>query len=101
MNGKEDHSEGKGNKILWSADDVHECSFTVKNAQRATTVAEYFRDRYGITLRYPKMPIVYIYKVRKQGGVWLPIEFVFQAFAKSKENSNEMVKNVLKYHVST
>ena len=101
MNDKEDDSEGKGNTILWSADDVNEYSFTVKNTERTTTVAEFFKDRYGITLRYPKMPIVYIYKVRNQCGVWLPIELVSQAYSKSKENSNDMVKNKLKYHVST
>ena len=44
------------------------------------------------------MSMIYINNICKRGGGWFPIEFGFQAFGKSKENNEDMVNNILKYH---
>jgi hypothetical protein len=62
------------------------------------TVASYYLKRYNIKLTYPKMPIIYLPRVSSKGGGWFPIEFIFQAFARSKENNEDMVNSILKYH---
>lgn len=98
MKDREDDSRGKGHRILWSACDPHEFSF--KHNDQEVTVESFFESQYGIKLKFPHMPILYISNICKRGGGWFPIEFCFQAFSKSKENSEDMVNNVLKYHVS-
>lgn len=50
-------------------------------------VARYFRERKGITLAFPYMPMVYT-----QDG-YFPVEFLQQAFGKMKNaNSSEQVR---------
>ena len=57
--------QGKKEGIIWSADNAEEHSFEMKT-RRATeddpdppsvthTIYTYYRDRYGITLRFPKV----------------------------------------------
>ena len=63
---KDDNSAGRGSKIFWSADDATAYSFTVKEeggTERVYTVAEFFLNKYGIKLKYPKMPIVHLNSV--------------------------------------
>ena len=65
------------------------------------TVASYFENEHGIKLKYPNMPMIYVDNVSKFGGGWFPIELVYQTFAKSKDNNEEIVTNILKYHDSS
>ena len=44
------------------------------------------------------MPMIFVDNLSKFGGGWIPIEFVYQTFSKSKDNSEEIVTNILKYH---
>ena len=93
---KEEGSQGNGRRIIWSASDPAQFSF-LHNEQKET-VFSFFEKEHGITLRYPHMPIFHLPKISRFGGAWFPIELGFQAFAKSKENNEEMVNNILKYH---
>lgn len=92
---REDDSKGYGKRIILSANDLSLHSFTVED--KDFTVASYFDWKFGIKLQYPSLPIVYVDGISKHGGGWFPIEFVYQAFNKSKDNSNEIVLNTLKY----
>ena len=85
-----------GRSIIWSACDENLHSFEHEGQQM--TVESYYRARYGFKLQYPHMPLVYVNDIKKKFGGWFPIEFVSQAFAKSKENNEEIVNNILKYH---
>eukprot|EP00571_Detonula_confervacea_P016014 CAMPEP_0172307988 /NCGR_PEP_ID=MMETSP1058-20130122/8723_1 /TAXON_ID=83371 /ORGANISM="Detonula confervacea, Strain CCMP 353" /LENGTH=1152 /DNA_ID=CAMNT_0013020311 /DNA_START=101 /DNA_END=3559 /DNA_ORIENTATION=- len=90
-------SSGLGKKIIWSACDEAQYSFEVDG--QLMTVASFFKNAYGIILKYPQMPIIYIDNIGRGGrGGWLPIELAYQAFEKSKENNEEIVTNILKYH---
>ena len=62
------------------------------------TVADFFNSQYANRLKFPHMPIIYINNICKRGGGWFSIEFGFQAFGESKENNEDMVNNILKYH---
>jgi hypothetical protein len=54
------------------------------------TIASYYHDVYGIRLRYPKMPIVFIGKKE-----WYPMEFLTQALAKTTgANNSDQVRGV-------
>lgn len=91
-----DDARGHGERIIWAANDVSLYTFAVD--EQEMTVASYFEYKYGIRLQYPCMPIIHVDNVSKFGGGWYPIEFVYQCFAKSKDNSEEIVTNILKYH---
>lgn len=82
---REDDSKGHGQRIILSANNPALYSFTVEGQE--TTVASYFENRYGIRLKYPSMPIIYVDDISKRGGGWYPIELVYQAFAKAKDNN--------------
>ncbi len=62
---KEDPAHGNM-KIIWGADDPELYSFEERKKEddgvppRKYTVFSYNRERYNITLRFPKMPIVFI-----------------------------------------
>eukprot|EP00559_Dactyliosolen_fragilissimus_P005779 CAMPEP_0184858258 /NCGR_PEP_ID=MMETSP0580-20130426/3389_1 /TAXON_ID=1118495 /ORGANISM="Dactyliosolen fragilissimus" /LENGTH=1354 /DNA_ID=CAMNT_0027354333 /DNA_START=16 /DNA_END=4080 /DNA_ORIENTATION=+ len=87
--------------IIWAADDPELHSFELKprgSAEDAPvvkhTVASYYREKYRLNLRYPKLPIVY---VGKDG--WFPVEFLLQAYDKMKgSNLPDQVKGVLGYY---
>ena len=81
---RDDDSMGKGKRIISSANDSTLYSFLVDGEE--TTVAAYFENRYGVKLKYPNMPIIYVDDISKHGGGWYPIEFAYQAFAKAKDN---------------
>jgi hypothetical protein len=84
--------------IMWGADDPSVHKFEVKDRDGENpvthTVASYFKERYNIVLRYPKMPLIFI------GGKELfPIEFLFQRFGKLKgANLPEHVQAKLEYY---
>ena len=61
---------------------------------RDVTVKEYFHERYGIRLNFPRMPLIHT-KIRGRSN-WIPIEFLWQAFGKAKDaNGPENVRAVL------
>ena len=91
-------SRSNGTRIIWSAEDATQYSFKVEENGPDETVASYFEKNHRIILKYPKMPIIFLPRISKYGGGWFPIEFAYQAFAKSKENSEEMVKGILAYN---
>lgn len=93
---RDDNHASNGNKILWSACDPSLYSFEHDGEQ--CTVASFWESVHGASLKYPHMPIVHVDSGTRHKGIWLPIEFLYQAFTKSKENENEMVQNILKYH---
>ena len=86
-------------KIIWGADDETLYSFEEKNPKDGVppknyTVFSYNKERYNIILKYPKMPIVFL-----GNREWFPIEFLYQAFGKTKgANSREHVAGVLGYY---
>ena len=93
---KED-SNGFEQGIFWNP---NEFFFTYDGQE--TNIISYYRDVHGVRVQYPCMPLVYVENITKKfGGGWFPIEFVFQAFAKSGENTNTMVQGVLKYRDNT
>ena len=92
---REDDSKGHGKRIISAANDRLLYSFSVEGEE--LTVASYFDRKFGINLKYPNLPIIYVDSISKHGGGWFPIEFVYQAFNKSKDNSNEIIQNTLKY----
>ena len=61
---------------------------------RNVTVEEYFHERYGIRLNFPRMPLIHT-KIRGRSN-WIPIEFLWQSFGKAKDaNGPENVRAVL------
>eukprot|EP00588_Corethron_pennatum_P003372 CAMPEP_0194288282 /NCGR_PEP_ID=MMETSP0169-20130528/36486_1 /TAXON_ID=218684 /ORGANISM="Corethron pennatum, Strain L29A3" /LENGTH=864 /DNA_ID=CAMNT_0039035237 /DNA_START=14 /DNA_END=2608 /DNA_ORIENTATION=+ len=97
--------------IKWAADDPSIHKFTPKPRQHegedqenapplvTYTVASYFLEKYGIRLKYPKMPIVCTGKGPGNIIEWFPIEFLFQSFGEMKNsNSPEQVQDVLKFY---
>jgi len=61
---------------------------------RNVTVEEYFQERYGIRLNFPRMPLIHT-KIRGRSN-WIPIEFLWQSFGKAKDaNGPENVRAVL------
>ena len=92
---REDDSKGHGKRIISAANNQTMYSFSVEGEE--LTVASYFDRKFGIKLKYPNLPIIYVDSISKHGGGWFPIEFVYQAFNKSKDNSNEIIQNTLKY----
>jgi hypothetical protein len=87
-------------KIIWGADDERLYSFEERKREddgvppKKYTVYSYNKERYGITLRYPKMPIVFL-----GNKEWFPVEFLFQSFGKIKAaNSPEQKKAVRDYY---
>jgi hypothetical protein len=93
---REDDSKGYGERIISTANDRKDYYFIVE--EKEYTVASYFEWKFGIKLQHPHLPIIYVDGISKHGGGWFPIEFVYQAFNKSKDNSNEIVQNILKYY---
>lgn len=81
---KADRMHGS-DKILWSARDSRVYSFDFDGVE--TTVNQYFKDKYGITLKFPHMPIIFA------GNGWFPIEFVYQTFAKTRGAHSEDMKS--------
>jgi hypothetical protein len=61
---------------------------------QTVTVAEYFRLRYKMTLRFPKMPLVFLTEGKEKG--WFPIEFLYQAWGKVKATDHN--QDVLKFN---
>jgi hypothetical protein len=93
---RDDDDRGKGEMVIWAANDASIYTFVVNGQEM--TVASYFETCHEIKLQYPCMPIIYVDNISKFGGGWFPIEFLYQSFAKSKDNSEEIVTNILKYH---
>ena len=91
-----DDEQGTGKDIIWAANDPSLYTFAVDGQEM--TVAAYFEKEHRITLQYPSMPMIFVDNLSKFGGGWIPIEFVYQTFSKSKDNSEEIVTNILKYH---
>jgi hypothetical protein len=88
--------------ICWAADDPEEYFFEQRPRKGEPedtpvirhTLASYYEQAYGIKLRYPKMPIVFIGKKE-----WYPMEFMTQALAKtSGANNGDQVRGVLGYY---
>ena len=88
--------------IIWGADDPALYSFTERRRKgddetkplKEYTVVSYFKERYRINIKYPKMPIVFL-----GDKEWFPIEFLFQSFGKMKAaNSTKQVNAVLDYY---
>lgn len=92
---RKDDSCGRGQKIIFNPE--RDYTFASKDGQEIT-VAQHFLNAYGIKLQYPNMPIIFVDNISRHGGGWFPIEFAYQAFTKSKENSEDIVSNILKYH---
>lgn len=105
---KPDVTMGKAS-ILWVADDpavysiekgakarsgnLHDGNKTHEEEPVILNVAQYFEQRHGIKLRYPKLPIVHIGEKN-----WYPIEFLYQAFERTKDaNSPTHVSDLLKH----
>jgi hypothetical protein len=64
----------KTRMICWTADDPQDYSFEHTNAngeKEQTTVFKYYQASYGITLKYPKMPLV-----RVSENEYFPVEFL-------------------------
>ncbi len=87
-------------KIIWGADNTDLYSFEERKRvddgvpPKVYSVFSYFRERYGYTLRFPKMPIVFL-----GNKEWFPIEFLSQSFGKMKNaNTPEQVDAVLDYY---
>ena len=83
-------------RIIW---DPHSYSFAVGSDDDAPkfTVERYYRERYGIQLQHPKMPIVHVGR-----GNWFPVEFLYQAYGKAKDaNTPENVRRILAEKDST
>ena len=98
---KEDMQREK-QSIIWGADDPALYSFTERRKKgddeskplKEYTIVSYFRERYRIEIKYPKMPIVFL-----GDKEWFPIEFLFQSFGKMKAaNSPQQVNAVLDYY---
>jgi hypothetical protein len=100
---KPDVTRGKAS-ILWVADDPDVYSFTRSENSHdenktdeeepaILSVAQYFEQRHGVRLRYPKLPIVHVGDKN-----WYPIEFMYQAFERTKDaNSPTHVSDLLKH----
>ena len=85
-------------KIIWGADDPEIYHFFLckreDDGAKQYTVYSYFKERYNITLKFPKMPIVFL-----GNNEWFPIEFLSQSFGKMRAaNSPDQVKAVLDYY---
>ena len=87
-------------KIIWGADDPALYSFPERKRiddgvePRVYTVFTYFKERYNVTLRYPKMPLIFL-----GNKEWFPIEFLSQSFGKMRAANNTEQKNaVLEYY---
>lgn len=86
--------DGSGPPIVWVADDPEQYHFQCRGV--TYTVYNYMRERHGLTLKFPKMPIV----STKYG--YFPIEFLFQAMGLMKgANSDDQKNVVLAYHDAT
>ena len=92
----------RGVGILWSACDDSVYFFEQKPRKGEPedtpvirhTIASYFEAAYGIRLKFPHMPIVFIGKKE-----WYPMEFIFQAQSKtSGANNGDQVRGVLGYY---
>lgn len=105
---KPDVTRGKAS-VLWAADDPEvycvekkpdpsgKDSMDEKKLEEekpiVLSIAQYFDVKYGIKLRYPKLPIVHIGDKN-----WYPIEFLYQAFERTKDaNSPTHVSDLLKH----
>ena len=87
-------------RIIWGADDPALYSFPERKRiddgvePRVYTVFTYYKERYNVTLRYPKMPLIFL-----GNKEWFPIEFLSQSFGKMRAaNKPEQVKAVLEYY---
>jgi hypothetical protein len=81
--------------IAWAADDENLYHFTRDKDQPKIkfTVCSHYLCNHGVTLRYPKMPIV----LTQKG--YFPAEFLFQAKSPARgANSLEQCKRVLDFH---
>ena len=85
--------------ITWGADDPDLHSFPERKRvedgvpPKIYTVASYFKEKYNITLKYPKMPIVFL-----GNKEWFPMEFLYQNFGKMRgANSQDHKDAVLQY----
>jgi hypothetical protein len=65
--------------FVWSANDHNDHSFEYNDGSetRKVTVNEYYKEKRGIDLLYPNMPMVYIKSRDIQG--YFPVEMLFQA----------------------
>ena len=87
-------------RIIWGADDPALYSFPERKRiddgvePRVYTVFSYYKERYNVALRYPKMPLIFL-----GNKEWFPIEFLSQSFGKMRAaNKPEQVKAVLDYY---
>lgn len=109
--------------IRWACDDPSEHSFTVPGRSSdqppelqgegadseappppppvTHTIASYYLEAYGIRLRYPKMPLIKIGRIRIRGqfvDLWFPIEFFTQAFGKTRDADNQKLTAALQFN---
>ena len=109
--------------IRWGCDDPTEYSFTVPGRAPdqppelqgegadaeappppppiTHTVASYYLEAYGIRLRYPKMPLIKVGRIRIRGqftDLWFPIEFFTQAFGKTRDADNQKLTAALQFN---
>ena len=107
---RQDQSRDGAPFIIWGADDENLHKFILhdksseedgekkeeeeQKEQKVLTVQRYFKERWGLNLKFPKMPIVFVGM-----NEWYPIEFIFQRFGKMKAaNESEQIKAVLDYY---
>mmetsp|Transcript_15832 Transcript_15832/g.24306 ORF Transcript_15832/g.24306 Transcript_15832/m.24306 type:complete len:1247 (-) Transcript_15832:149-3889(-) len=67
------------NPVIWSAND-HTFEYKRDGEAKTVSIPEYYEEQYGIKIKYPCMPVVFIKDGRREG--YFPIEFIFQAFGK-------------------
>jgi hypothetical protein len=73
--------ESEGEEIMWAADDPEVYQFAVRRKDEegnevvgeSTTVCDYYRERYDIKLKFPKMPLI-----RISDKEYFPVEFLRQ-----------------------
>lgn len=82
-------TDPKHGEIIWGANDPSLYSFEERkrvddgSPKKIYTVYSYNEERYGIKLKYPCMPIVFL-----GNNEWFPIEFLSQSFGKMKVSNS-------------
>ena len=87
-------------EIIWCADDPkdHSFDYSVRETDGSTTtsqvtVQQYYQMKRGITLRYPKMPLIY---TGRSG--YLPLELLYQTRGEKAVGYDAKVSSKLNWH---
>ena len=59
--------------IAWDMSPTTE--FTMKNGESVSLV-KYYADKYGITIRDTKQPLIVSYQRKRRAGIWRPISLI-------------------------